>query len=396
MGNERKVRLIGGILHGREIWLEDGKLSIGEHGCDLCIPLNGEGQVVLSINDGQMFVDAGRATVRVNGRRHKTNLPLPDEGLLQTMGLAMAFGRHEANLSHYRLPTGLPAVYWGMMLMLTLFVLVGVFVTWSDHSAKPPPSLSTQVDALLRQKGLTQTVPRWDQDGTLQLSGYCQNSAVLQTARLKLESWGVLYRDSVVCTDQLIRDVSDILTQAGYVNAHVTSVVPGEVHITADITMGKRWAIVQPQLAELPGLTHWKIDNPYEAQDKAIIDRVLQDGLAGSVSVTPVGQAFVISGVLDTEQQQILNQLLTQVRQQFPDIALSYQNVSASNEGNQRFPSPIAAIIHGRQGIYLILENNERLRLGSQLPDGSEVVALNDRAVTLKYQGALINTPFNF
>ncbi|WP_145558792.1 type III secretion system inner membrane ring subunit SctD [Yersinia mollaretii] len=394
MGNERKVRLISGILHGREVWLEGGKLSIGEHGCDLCIPLNDEGQVVLSINDGQMFVDAGRATVRVNGRRHKTNLPLPAEGVLQTMGLAIAFGSHEANLSHYQLRTGLPAVYWGMM--LTFFVLVGVFVIWSGPSVKPPRSMSTQVDTLLRQKGLTQTVARWDQDGTLQLSGYCQNSAVLQTARLKLESWGVLYRDSVICTDQLIRDVSDILTQAGYGNARVTSSAPGEVCITADITMGKRWAIAQPQLAELPGLIHWKIDNPYEAQDKAIIDRVLQDGLAGSVSVTPVGQAFVISGVLDTEQQQILNQLLAQVRQQFPYIALSYQNISASNEGNQRFPSPISAIIHGRQGIYLILEDSERLRLGSQLPDGSEVVALNDRAVTLKYQGALINSTFNF
>ncbi|MEY4475384.1 MAG: hypothetical protein RL248_1151, partial [Pseudomonadota bacterium] len=37
-----------------------------------------------------------------------------------------------------------------------------------------------------------------------------------------------------------------------------------------------------------------------------------------------------------------------------------------------------------------------RLRIGSQLPDGSEVVALNDHAVALKYQGALINYPFNF
>lgn len=395
MGSEQKIRLIGGTLHGREIWLEGGQLTLGEHGCDLCIPLNGDGQVVLSLKDGQMFVDAGGATVRVNGRRHKTSLPLPAEGVLQTMGLAMAFGSHEANLSHYRLHTGFSAIYWGIV--LTFFILVGgIAVIWSSPSAKPPPSITAQVDTLLRQEGLTQTVARWDQDGTLQLSGYCQNSAVLQNARLKLESWGVLYRDSVVCTDQLIRNVSDILTQAGYANAQVTSSVPGEVHITADITMGKRWSIVQPQLAEVPGLKHWKIDNPYEAEDKAIIDKVLQNGLAGNLSVTPVGQSFVISGVLDIEQQQVLNRVLAQLREQFPGIALSYQNVSASNEGSQHFPSPVAAIVHSRQGIYLILEDGERLRVESLLPDGSEVVELNDRAVTLKYQGALINFPLNF
>ncbi|CNL19141.1 type III secretion system inner membrane ring subunit SctD [Yersinia aldovae] len=396
MDSEWKIRLLGGVLHGREVWLSDGQLSVGERGCDLCIPLDNEGKVILSAMNGQLFIDAGNAIVRVNGRRHKRGSPLPAEGILQTFGLAMAFGNQNANLSTYQLRSGSPVFLWLMALVLVLLVGVSGVVFWISNTAVPPQSIATRVNVLLRQTGLTQTKVSWGQDGTLQLSGYCQNSASLQTARLKLESWGVLYRDNVVCTDQLIRDVRDVLTQAGYADAQVTSFAPGEVRIRADITMGKRWAAIQPLLAELPGLTHWQINNPHEAQGKAIIDALIQNGLAGSVSVTPVGQAFVMSGVLNAPQQQIFNQLFDHIREQYPGIALSYQNVSASSEGSQRFPSPIAAIVHGRQGIYLVLEDRERLRIGSQLPDGSEVVALNDHAVALKYQGSLINYPFNF
>lgn len=397
MDSEWKIRLLGGVLHGREVWLSERRLSVGERGCDLCIPLNNQGKIILSATDGQMFIDAGNAPVRVNGRRHKRGIPLPAEGVLQTYGVAMAFGNQKADLSTYRLHSGSPVLFWGMTLAFMLLVGASALVIWGGNAVTtPPPSLPMRVDALLRQTGLTQIKVSWEQNRTLQLSGYCENSASLQAARLKLESWGVLYRDNVICTDQLIRNVRDVLTHAGYADAQVSSTTPGEVQIRADITMGKRWAAIQPLLAELPGLKHWQINNPQEIQAKTIIDALIQNGLAGSVSVTPVGQAFVMSGVLNAQQQQTLNQLFDHIREQYPGIALSYQNVSASSEGGQRLPSPIAAIVHGRQGIYLVLEDGERLRIGSQLPDGSEVVALNDHAVALKYQGALINYPFNF
>lgn len=396
MDSEWKVRLLGGVLHGREVWLTDGHLSIGERGCDLCVPLHSDGKLVLSVTDGQMFIDARGATVQVNGRRHKTSTPLPAEGVLQTQGLAMAFGSHDANLSHYSLRTGMPAIFWWTVLAFMLLMGVVVWVLWASPDEKPPKNITQRVEKLLQQPGLAQTRASWDRDGTLLLSGYCQSSAAIQTARLTLRSWGLLYRDNTVCTDQLARDIRDVLLQAGYTDAQVTNTEPGDVRIKADITMGKRWAAIQPLLAELPGLKHWKIDNPHATQSKAIIDELLHNGLAGSVSVTPVGPAFVISGILDAGQQQCLNQLMVNLRMQFPAIELSFQNVSASNEGGKRFPSPIAAIIHGHLGVYLVLEDGERLRIGSQLPDGGEVIALNDRAVGLKYPGSLINYPFSF
>lgn len=74
--------------------------------------------------NGQLFIDAGNAIVRVNGRRHKRGSPLPAEGILQTFGLAMAFGNQNANLSTYQLRSGSPVFLWLMALVLVL--LVGV------------------------------------------------------------------------------------------------------------------------------------------------------------------------------------------------------------------------------------------------------------------------------
>lgn len=34
-----KIRFLGHVLQGREVWLNEGNLSLGEKGCDICIPL---------------------------------------------------------------------------------------------------------------------------------------------------------------------------------------------------------------------------------------------------------------------------------------------------------------------------------------------------------------------
>lgn len=396
MDNEWKVRLLGGVLHGREVWLSEGHLTIGERGCDLCVPLHNDGKIALSVMEGMLFIDAGGAGVLLNGRRHKHGAPLPEEGVVKAVGLEMAFGRHDADLSRYPQRTGMPAVLWGAALMFMALVGLSIVVLWTCPAVKAPESMSDRVVQLLHKKELTDTTTHWDRDGALVLSGYCQNSEAMQTVHSTLEAWGVLYRDTVVCSDQLIREVRDVLIQAGYTDAQVTITAPGEVHINADITMGKRWAAVQPQLSQLPGLKQWSIDNPHEIQSQAIIDELLRNGLAGNVSVTPVGQTFVISGVLNADQLRSLQLLMKRLRKQFPHMVLSYQNVAASNEGSQRLPSPIAAVIHSRTGFYVVLENGERLRTGSRLPNDGEVLALNDHAMALKSGDALINTPFNF
>lgn len=395
MDSEWKIRLLGGVLHGREVWLADGHLSVGERGCDLCIPLCGDGRLEFTATPAGLLINTGGAPVRVNGRRHQPDKPLPEEGVVNALGLTIAFGQHHANLSRYPLRRTSPALFWGMAFACLILMGATALVLLSNGN-RPPPPMASRVTELLRQTGLTQIAASWEKDGTLRLSGYCEKSDRLQSVRLKLGAWGVLYQDNVVCTDQLIRQVRDVLTQAGYDEVELTSSAPGEVSINADIMMGKRWAGIQQQLTTIPGLKHLHIDNLHETHINALIASLLRQGLAKKVSVTSVGQAFVISGVLNRDEQQSLNHLLAQLRQQFPGIALSYQNVASSGEGSQRFPSPIAAIVHGQQGLYLLLEDGERLRTGSQLPQGGEVVALTDAAVALRFPDALINYSFNF
>lgn len=395
MNREWKIRLLGGVLHGREIWLADGHLSVGERGCDLCIPLCGGTRLEFTATQAGLFINTEGAPIRVNGRRHQPDKPLPEEGVVQALGLAMAFGQHHANLSRYPLRRTKSALLWGMALACLILIGVTVSILQSNGNLSPPP-MTSQVAVLLQQTGLTQIRATWEKDGTLRLSGYCEKSDRLQTVRQKLSAWGVLYRDDMVCTDQLIRQVRDVLTQAGYDEVELTSNTPGDISINANIVMGKRWAGIQQQLTSIPGLKHLHIDNLHETQINTLIDSLLQQGLAEKVSVTSVGQAFIISGVLNMNEQQYLNHLMAQLRQQFPGIALSFQNVRTSGEDSQHFPSPIAAIVHGQQGFYLLLEDGERLRTGSQLPQGGEVVDLTDAAVALRFPDALINYSFNF
>lgn len=395
MNNAWKIRLLGGLLHGREIWLSEGRLSVGERGCDLCIPLNIKGNVVLLVKDDRLFVDAGKAPVRVNGRRHAQDTPLPAKGMLQVGGISMLFGDREDDLAVFRPPVRRAAAFGVGTMLLVLFIMLFSLLLIVEPR-KPEVNVPARVDMLLRQMALSQVTARWEPDRALVLSGYCRNEKTLQALRGQLRAWGVLYRDNIVCVEQLERNVEDVLSQAGYPQATVVYKGGGEVGISADITMGKRWSEVQSLLAEVPGLTRWQLENPYEIQGQSLIAALIQQGLADAVSMTSVGHSFVMSGVLDAEQKQKLARVMSDLRQRYPDVALSYQDVPASSEFSQRLPSPVVGIIHGRRGNYLVLENGERLTIGSRLPDGSEVVALNDKAVAFQQGRALFNYPFNF
>lgn len=49
-----------------------------------------------------------------------------------------------------------------------------------------------------------------------------------QSVRLKLRAWGALYQNNVGFTDQIIRQVRDVLIQAGYDEIKLTSRAPAE------------------------------------------------------------------------------------------------------------------------------------------------------------------------
>ncbi|CRL45279.1 hypothetical protein SGGMMB4_02894 [Sodalis glossinidius str. 'morsitans'] len=396
MNNQWQIRLLGGALHGREIKLPDTGLTLGERGCDVCLPLIGTARVALRIDAGKLYVDADGAAARVNGRRHRQGVALPATGILQTAGLTLAFGSPQDCLAEMTLPVRYGAFLWtgAIAVVLLATLLAGLWLSGAARDSGP--GIPGWVEMLLQQPGMDKVKAVWAADGVLTLSGYCAEGAQMGAARLRLASWGVVFRDRVVRGDLLARDVQDLLLQAGYTGARVRSTAPGEVCIQGDITMGKRWTAVLPQLRLIPGLRRWHIENRHAVQSRAIISALRDNGLLAEISVTPVGDAFTLSGVLDAPGKARVIRLLDRLRTQFPGLALSYQAVPASADGAQRLPSPAAGIIHSRHGDYLMLENGVRLQVGSQLPDGGEVIALTDRAISIHYRGTLINYPFDF
>lgn len=390
-----KIRFLDRLLQGREVWLNEGRLSLGEKGCDICIPLTINGKIVLREQEESLFVDAGKARVRVNGRRFNQNKPLPSSGVLQVAGIAMAFGKSDCDLASYQIPISRLRHWW---LAGVFLIFIGGMGALSSIGDQPETvnDLPLRVKLLLDKSNIHYVRAQWKEDGSLQLSGYCSSNEQMQKVRATLESWGVMYRDSVICDDLLIREVQDILIKMDYPHAEVSSEGPGSVLIHDDIRMDQRWRKVQPLLADIPGLLHWKISYSHQSQGNDIIAAIIENGLVGLVNVTPIRCSFVISGVLDESHQRILQEMLAALKKKDPALSLIYQDIAPSHDGGKYLPAPVAGFVQSRHGDYLLLTNKERLRVGALLPDGGEIVHLSADVVTIKNDDTLINYPLDF
>lgn len=390
-----KIRFLDRLLQGREVWLNEGRLSLGEKGCDICIPLTINGKIVLREQEESLFVDAGKARVRVNGRRFNQNKPLPSSGVLQVAGIAMAFGKSDCDLASYQIPISTLRHWW---LAGVFLIFIGGMGALSSIGGQPETvnDLPLRVKLLLDKSNIHYVRAQWKEDGSLQLSGYCSSNEQMQKVRATLESWGVMYRDSVICDDLLIREVQDILIKMDYPHAEVSSEGPGSVLIHDDIRMDQRWRKVQPLLADIPGLLHWKISYSHQSQGNDIIAAIIENGLVGLVNVTPIRCSFVISGVLDESHQRILQEMLAALKKKDPALSLIYQDIAPSHDGGKYLPAPVAGFVQSRHGDYLLLTNKERLRVGALLPDGGEIVHLSADVVTIKNDDTLINYPLDF
>ncbi|MGG5979519.1 type III secretion system inner membrane ring subunit SctD [Salmonella enterica] len=390
-----KIRFLDRLLQGREVWLNEGRLSLGEKGCDICIPLTINGKIVLREQEESLFVDAGKARVRVNGRRFNQNKPLPSSGVLQVAEIAMAFGKSDCDLASYQIPISRLRHWW---LAGVFLIFIGGMGALSSIGGQPETvnDLPLRVKLLLDKSNIHYVRAQWKEDGSLQLSGYCSSNEQMQKVRATLESWGVMYRDSVICDDLLIREVQDILIKMDYPHAEVSSEGPGSVLIHDDIRMDQRWRKVQPLLADIPGLLHWKISYSHQSQGNDIIAAIIENGLVGLVNVTPIRCSFVISGVLDESHQRILQEMLAALKKKDPALSLIYQDIAPSHDGGKYLPAPVAGFVQSRHGDYLLLTNKERLRVGALLPDGGEIVHLSADVVTIKNDDTLINYPLDF
>ncbi|EDS7585504.1 EscD/YscD/HrpQ family type III secretion system inner membrane ring protein [Salmonella enterica subsp. diarizonae] len=390
-----KIRFLDRLLQGREVWLNEGRLSLGEKGGDICIPLTINGKIVLREQEESLFVDAGKARVRVNGRRFNQNKPLPSSGVLQVAGIAIAFGKSDCDLASYQIPISRLGHWW---LAGVFLIFIGGMGALSSIGGQPETvnDLPLRVKLLLDKSNIHYVRAQWKEDGSLQLSGYCSSNEQMQKVRATLESWGVMYRDSVICDDLLIREVQDILIKMDYPHAEVSSEGPGSVLIHDDIRMDQRWRKVQPLLADIPGLLHWKISYSHQSQGNDIIAAIIENGLVGLVNVTPIRCSFVISGVLDESHQRILQEMLAALKKKDPALSLIYQDIAPSHDGGKYLPAPVAGFVQSRHGDYLLLTNKERLRVGALLPDGGEIVHLSADVVTIKNDDTLINYPLDF
>lgn len=396
MNSQWKIRLLGGVLNGREIILHQGTLSIGEQQCDLLLPLQGHSHLTLTVEAEQLFINTGGAPLRVNGRCASPQQALPAGSVIETAGIVMAVGPVNMNLATCTLPTRsrhsliLPGAL--LLVLLPLLALLSSSLT----AVSQVPSASQQLVSLLSRYQLDKLQTSWLRDGSVTLSGYCDQQAQLDKLLWQLNAKGIIYRNLAICNDQIARNVSEILSQGGYQNVQVITENPGSVIINADITNGKQWQKVQDNLRNVEGLRQWRIENQQEITSNAIINTLLASGLADKLSLTPTGKTFVISGIVDSNEQPHLKKILAQLKTEFPTQSIDYQAIATPSNENQLLPSPIEGVITGQRGTYLMLKNGERLQVGSRLADGTTLISLTPNAFSLRHHGALITIPLRF
>ena len=399
MSEQWRIRLLNGVLQGREVRLYQGRLLIGEQGCDLCVPVRQNARILFEDRQNQLFVSAGDIPVRVNGKRHKSDRPLPDSGILRVAGLRLAFGKAgltlntEADLSRLH-----RCCLWGIAGALVLGVLM-VVLGKDAFREKESSAVAAGMPARLldlkaaRENGID--VHR-DTDGAFVLSGECKHSEGLQQLRRQLESINVNFRDRVICDDALVHSVEDVLMQAGYSNVSVVSRGGGQVLIQGDISMGPVWIAVQKTLHDIPGLRGWTVSGHPSGAIDDIIRQIVSAGLSERVSVAPVGEGYVISGIISDEERRVLEKLLSGLRKTYPSLELSYQPVAASSAIYDAALQQVVAVIHNRNGGYLLLDNGERLYAGSVLAGGWRLLTLHGNTVVLRGKNTLGHYTFSF
>lgn len=403
MAVQFKLRLLSGELIGRELTLPEGAFTLGEQGCDvlLSLPL---GQILtLVISESQVMLQSSDA-VWVNGFRHDPQQPIPLRQVIEAAGLALVLGEETDVLSEIKVTrrSGSRLLLWLSLVTLILLALLFVFIFWFTQQSNRlfaylPPSIPTQLSRQLKKPLLEGINAAWLADGSVALSGHCvSSSAVIQLQNFLLSNH-VIFRNQLVCDDRLITSVIEVLHQYGYQDIEVyTGKEVGNVILHGAIEMGAKWLSVQKALATIAGLKGWMVINSQDSQIPRLVESLRKIGLLGYLSMTQSNKEIVISGVLSSEQQQHLKEMLATLALQPDAFPVRYQSIPASDQTTQLLPAAIVSYGGNNYSKFVQLANGVRLQQGAVLDNGYKVILIGERGISLLKSNHLVQIPMGF
>ncbi|EOI6865021.1 type III secretion system inner membrane ring subunit SctD, partial [Yersinia enterocolitica] len=222
------------------------------------------------------------------------------------------------------------------------------------------------------------------------------SSAVIQLQNFLLSNH-VMFRNQLVCDDRLITSVIEVLHQYGYQDIEVyTGKEVGNVILHGAIEMGAKWLSVQKALATIAGLKGWMVINSQDGQIPRLVESLRKIGLLGYLSMTQSNKEIVISGVLSSEQQQHLKEMLATLTLQPDTFPVRYQSIPASDQTTQLLPAAIVSYGGNNYSKFVQLANGVRLQQGAVLDNGYKVILIGERGISLLKSNHLVQIPMDF
>ncbi|ATW29096.1 EscD/YscD/HrpQ family type III secretion system inner membrane ring protein [Candidatus Williamhamiltonella defendens] len=412
MKSQFKVRLLNGILNGREILLPEGIFTFGEQDCDIFLVLPDAHILTLKIEENEIFMEA-QCQVWVNGVAFDLNHPLPLHQVIEADGIYMLLGAHDDTLTAMPLPRRVdqrPSLWLSVLALILLFTFLGGVYWLSSnknrllkHSEKKmieyqSTNIASQLAKKLNTLKLKEVKTIWQPDGSVILNGYCQNSDLIKNVQNFLLANEIAYHNNLICDDHLMLSVKNVFLQFGYPDVEVKQgSLPNTLVIHGLIQSGPEWAKVQEALSSIAGLKGWSVVNNQGEQIKFLIQQLMESDLLGYLSMEQNKQNIVMSGWLSSEQQKKLNEMLDNIHQKDPTFPkVIYQNIPVFDQSAQILPSPVMSYGGNIKSVFIDLENGQRLQVGTVLSNGYKVIFIGKQGIQLIKGNDMIHIPLNF
>ncbi|MGL5968956.1 MAG: type III secretion system inner membrane ring subunit SctD [Kluyvera sp.] len=400
------LKILNGVLQGRELALPTGPLTLGLGDVDLQVALD-DGLTLITLLVGEQDICLqSPVPCWIEGRTYQGER-LPTGKIIDLAGVAIVLLGPGESYTPRRIPERLAPGRWRMsrvqrqILRITVssVVLLSACIAfyWWQHQE----TVSEQFDRLGVEQWLAkqhQTPDlrtlgfEWLGDGTVRIYGECRKQNSLDNVLQILRGKGVFWHLETRCQDRLQEDVRDLLSQNGYQHVELLSgKSPGEIRIRGNIRADERWDRVVHQLSELPGLKRWSVVSS-ESSKERWLTTLRKAGFIGRVNMERRDDRLIVSGQLsDSEQLRLQQTLKTLLKEDH--LSLIFQNIPPrSTDGDDIFPLPVASIGGSKLSPYLTLTDGRRLQIGATLNQGYEIAGIDpQRGVDVYRDGQLLH-----
>ena len=401
MPSNYKILWLNGPLKGRQLILPQGKFTVGPDG-DVLAELESGDQLEFTIGDESVTL-VNKVDVWVAGEKKEDIEALPLSEVIEVDGLIFVLGSAAQDIEEPELPKkkggkkNLPYIaLLGISLISTILILLLLIdpVEAPQHEMTPKEWVSEQL-TLNELDGIKAI---WATNGVVTFNGFCEDSRRLQQFIDAVKSHGILFIEHAECTDQLVTDVKQILTQNGFKGVTVQqNLTPGSVTISGAIQAGDQWDKTVRMLRNIDGLVSWQVLNESGAQIKPLIEELRKDGLIQNLMLAQLDESIVITGEVSQDKQQQIVQIARSTKTiQQTGTKIVFQNIPVRAEVNRILTSPVISYGGSADAPFIELESGVRLSKGSQLENGYSVEYIDIDGIDLMKNGQITHVPLLF